>query len=163
SNQDRAGPRQPTDRESSRGRQAASVDRGRDAERSQPLQGDRHRGQDGGPDGAGGDGRQRARTSGGGRDQRCRRGARLGARHGCARDGEVDRGNHPALMKGELVRVRSRRAVVRSFVGLALVLALLTSLGAGGAAAKGTTSNITGLTVFAAASLTDVLPAIDKD
>jgi molybdate transport system substrate-binding protein len=59
------------------------------------------------------------------------------------------------------VRVRSRRIAVRSLVGLFLVLALVASIGTGGAAAKTSKSNITGLTVFAAASLTDVLPAID--
>ena len=61
------------------------------------------------------------------------------------------------------MRVRSRRTAVRSLVGLFAVLALVVSLGTGGAAAKTGKSNITGLTIFAAASLTDVLPAIDND
>jgi molybdate transport system substrate-binding protein len=47
-------------------------------------------------------------------------------------------------------------------VGLLLVLAVVASLGTGGAVAKTSKPHITGLTVFAAASLTDVLPAIDK-
>ena len=61
------------------------------------------------------------------------------------------------------MRVRSRPALLRSCLGFVLVLALVTSLGTGGAAAKTSRSNVTGLTVFAAASLTDVLPAIDPD
>ena len=61
------------------------------------------------------------------------------------------------------MRVRSRRTAVRSLVGLFAVLALVVSLGTSGAAAKTGKSNITGLTIFAAASLTDVLPAIDND
>src|SRR5215468_7691406 len=65
--------------------------------------------------------------------------------------------------KGKLVRVRSRRAALRTFIGLVLVLSLVTSLGVGGAAAKTSKSTVNGITVFAAASLTDVLPAIDKD
>jgi molybdate transport system substrate-binding protein len=60
------------------------------------------------------------------------------------------------------VRVRSRSAALRTVAGLVLVLALATSLGTGGAAAKTGKSDISGITVFAAASLTDVLPAIDK-
>jgi len=44
------------------------------------------------------------------------------------------------------VRVRSRRIAVRSLVGLFLVLALVASIGTGGAAAKTSKSNITGLT-----------------
>ncbi len=47
-------------------------------------------------------------------------------------------------------------------MGLVLALALVTSLGTGGAAAKSSKASIDGITVFAAASLTDVLPAIDK-
>src|SRR5215468_5364842 len=64
--------------------------------------------------------------------------------------------------KGKLVRVRSRRAALRTFIGLVLVLSLVTSLGVGGAAAKTSKANVNGITVFAAASLTDVLPAIDS-
>ena len=50
----------------------------------------------------------------------------------------------------------------RTIVGTLLVLALGACLGAGGAAAKSTRAQA-GITVYAAASLTDVFPAINKD
>jgi molybdate transport system substrate-binding protein len=60
------------------------------------------------------------------------------------------------------VRVSPRRTGIRLLTAFVLV-ALVATLGVGAASARPAKSGISGLTVFAAASLTDVLPAIDKD
>jgi molybdate transport system substrate-binding protein len=61
----------------------------------------------------------------------------------------------PVAEKGAVVRYRK-------ILGTLAVVVLSASLGAGGAAAKSTRAQA-GITVYAAASLTDVFPAINKD
>jgi molybdate transport system substrate-binding protein len=64
------------------------------------------------------------------------------------------------------VRFVSPSSSGRRLIGFLLVLGLIMALGAGAAAAKsskaGKSDLISGINVFAAASLTDVLPAMDK-
>ena len=63
------------------------------------------------------------------------------------------------------MRIDSRSTGVRWLIGITAVVALVASLTIGGAAAqsaKTSKASIDGITVFAAASLTDVLPALDS-
>ena len=140
-------------------------DEGRSLSARNRIKADRHGRQDGRSDGPGGMVVERSDAARGRRDSRRGGGARAKARDGCDRDREVDLRSSSSIdrRKGKLVRVRSRPPCGEVVVGLVLVLALVASLGTGGAAAKTSKSNITGLTVFAAASLTDVLPRSTAD
>src|SRR5262249_28544880 len=137
---------EPPRRRRRRNRQAARRRRGSAHERPQPFPRDRDRRQDRRVDGAGRTRCQRARPSRLDRHARRRRRARPEQGHHRYRDRQVDQRDHPELA---MSRGRAFSAVAALTIALSLV--------AGQASARSSAQ----ITVYAAASLTDVFPKID--
>src|SRR5262249_48355462 len=155
----RAGREQPPHRVGARDRPHARRRRREADQRAQPLPRHRHRRQGRRPDGPGGDRRHRAAASRSRRDPRRRRGTRPEERDGDDGDREVDQRDHPELTKGErLVSFRNLRLPsLAGFLAVGITLAAVASV-----ATRAHAAPRAQLTVYAAASLTDVFPKIDS-